>query len=342
MEAFCVVLDTNVWRSELLLNTPNGAALLFLVKRCNAKIGLPEIVEKEIGKVLVRECLKAAKPLKTLGPLMGFEFDIESTEEAFAARVTQRLSDLASLFRRLPFTHEHARGALERIIQKLPPNGPDREQFRDSAIWEAVLEFARTETVHFVTEDKDFFRHREPKNGPAENIEGEAKRQAHRIRVHPSLPLCLAALQEVGPTVDKATVAQAIESALRGELSASAVNKGFGVGSVIHYTVTPFFTEHTGVLAMDFELTFDVDNLTNETREDARLVSSGSCFFHVRNNSISEVRKRLEEFSWRDGQGVPQKRKHYLFAETASLLFGGQKPPAPYSFRAPFEKPEVR
>jgi len=41
MEAFCVVLDTNVWRSELLLNTPNGAALLFLVKRCNAKIGLP-------------------------------------------------------------------------------------------------------------------------------------------------------------------------------------------------------------------------------------------------------------------------------------------------------------
>jgi hypothetical protein len=100
MEAFCVVLDTNVWRSELLLNTPNGAALLFLVKRCNAKIGLPEIVEKEIGKVLVRECLKAAKPLKTLGPLMGFELGIESTEEAFAARVIKRLSDLASVFRR--------------------------------------------------------------------------------------------------------------------------------------------------------------------------------------------------------------------------------------------------
>jgi len=33
MEAFCVVLDTNVWRSELLLTTPNGAALLFLVRR---------------------------------------------------------------------------------------------------------------------------------------------------------------------------------------------------------------------------------------------------------------------------------------------------------------------
>ena len=342
MEAFCVVLDTNVWRSELLLNTPNGAAFLFLVKRCNAKIGLPEIVEKEVSKVLVRECLKAAKPLKTLGPLIGFELGVGSTEEAFAARVAKRLSDLASLFKRLPFTHEHARGALERIIQKLPPNGPDREQFRDSAIWEAVLECARTEAVHFVTEDKDFFRHRDPKNGPAENIEAEAKRQAHRIRVHRSLPLCLAALQEAGPTVDNEGVAQAIESALRGELSASAANKGFAVESVIHWTVQPFFTEQTGVLAMDFELTFDVDNFADETRDEARVVSSGSCFFTVSTKSISDVRKRLEEFSWRDGQGLPQKSKHYLFAETASLVFGGQKPPALYSFRAPVEKPEVR
>jgi hypothetical protein len=154
--------------------------------------------------------------------------------------------------------------------------------------------------------------------------------------------LCLAALQEVGPTVDKEGVAQVIESALRGELSASAANKGFAVGRVIHCTVTPFFTEQTGVLAIDFELTFDVENLADETREDARVVSSGSCFFHVSNNFISDLRKRLEEFSWRDGQGLPQKRKHYLFAETASLVFGGQKPPALYSFRAPVEKPEVR
>jgi len=343
MEAFCVVLDTNVWRSELLLNTPTGAALLFILKRFNAKIGLPEIVEKEIAKVIVKECLKAAKPLKTLEPLIGFQLGIEPTEEAFAARVTKRLSDLASLFRRIPFTHEHARGALGRIIRELPPNGPDREQFRDSAIWEAVLECARTEAVHFVTEDKDFFRQREPKNGPAENIEADANSQAHRIRVHYSLPLCLAALQEAGPTVETEGLATSIESALRGELSESAANRGFAVGIMIRCIVKPFFTEQTGVLAIDFELTFEVDNIAEEIRERGRLVSSGSCFFHVTDNSISDVRKRLEEFAWRDEQGLPQKsRNYYVFAETASLMFGGQKPHAPYSFRAPVEKPDVR
>ena len=343
MEAFCVVLDTNVWCSELLLNTPNGAALLYIVKRFNAKIGLPEIVEKEISKVIVKECLKAAKPLKALGPLIGFQLGIESTEEAFAARVTKRLSDLANRFRRLPFTHEHARGALERIIQKLPPNGPDREQFRDSAIWEAVLEVARTEAVHFVTEDKDFFRHRKPKNGPAENIEAEANSQAHQIRIHDGLPLCLAALQEAGPTVDKEGLAHSIESVLRGELTLSAANRGFAVGIMIHCTVKAFFTEQTGVLAIDFELTFEVDNLAEETREEARVVCSGSCFFNVSNHSLSEVRKRLEEFSWRNEHGLPQKSKNYsVFAEAVSLMFGGQKPPAPYSFRAPVEKPDVR
>jgi hypothetical protein len=346
VEDFCVVLDTSVWRSEFLLNTPKGAAFLFIVKRSNAKIGLPEIVEKEISKVIVKACRDAAKQarkhLQKLEPITGYKLGIEDSEDTFAACVRKRLSQLEIFLKRLPFTHEHAVRALDRVIQELPPNGPDDEQFRDSAIWEVVMGLARTEAVHFITGDTGFFKSRKPELGPAENIQADIQRQEHRIEIHFGLNSCLSALRGAGPMVEKEPLARSIESALRPDLSQLAANRRFALGNMVHFSVEPFLTEQTGVLAIEFELTFEVDNLSEETREEARMVSSGSCLFNVSDNSISDIRKRLEEFSWRDEQGLPQKsRNYYMLVEEGSLVVSGQRTPPPYSFRAPVEKSDA-
>jgi len=88
------------------------------------------------------------------------------------------------------------------------------EQFRDSQ-YGSGADFARPRQSTLSPKIKIFFRHRmSQKEWASEILKGEAKRQAHRIRVL-RLPVVLAALQEGRPTVDKATVAQAIESACR-------------------------------------------------------------------------------------------------------------------------------
>ena len=50
----CVVLDTNIWRRNPLLKNPLGAALLFSLRRTGACIGLPEVIEDEIVKNIVK------------------------------------------------------------------------------------------------------------------------------------------------------------------------------------------------------------------------------------------------------------------------------------------------
>ena len=138
--------------------------------------------------------------------------------------------------------------------------------------------------------------------------------------------------------IEKELLAKSIESALRPSLSELAAQSRFGLGKMVDFSVESFFTEHSGVLAIDFELTFEIENLAEEIREEARVVCSGSCLFNVSDNSISDLRKRLEEYSWRDAQEVSQKRKsYYVLLEEGRVMFGGRGSPPPYSFRAPVQ-----
>ncbi len=43
-----VVLDTNIWLSESALMTPVGCAFSHYIAKDNLKIGLPEVIEKEV------------------------------------------------------------------------------------------------------------------------------------------------------------------------------------------------------------------------------------------------------------------------------------------------------
>src|SRR5687767_1960869 len=108
--------------------------------------------------------------------LMGSADDYQVPSEAeFEESAKSRLQELNSLLRRVPFTLEHAKSALKRVNDETPPNGPKNQQFKDSAIWEAVIELSETYPVHFVTEDKGFFEGREIRRGLAQALKAECE-----------------------------------------------------------------------------------------------------------------------------------------------------------------------
>src|SRR4051794_7808254 len=140
----CVVVDTSVWRAEPLLKTPMGLTLVYTLSRLKGFIGLPEVVEFELKRQIAETGLEAADkvrgPLLTLRTLTDDQFlgTELPTRETLEKTVDERLEKLSRILIREAFTLEHAKAALEMVNVKAPPN-QNNQQFKDSAIWRAVL-----------------------------------------------------------------------------------------------------------------------------------------------------------------------------------------------------------
>src|SRR5947209_2479431 len=111
----CVVIDTNIWRSELMLKTPVGVSLVYALGRQGGFIGLPEVVEREVKKQVVQAGLEATRSLTKsswiVNTLTDYPFPPGSvpTQADLEKKVDTRISELAPILVRVPFTIEHAR-----------------------------------------------------------------------------------------------------------------------------------------------------------------------------------------------------------------------------------------
>ncbi|MDQ3653281.1 MAG: PIN domain-containing protein [Acidobacteriota bacterium] len=170
LKQICVVVDTNTFvHSTLLLGTPLGMALLFSLG-VNGRLGMPEVLEQEIVKRAVSHARdmadKISRNLESLKTITGKELILPlPTNHELKKYVEDRLRELSDKFVRVPFTLDHAKSSLQRVMEESPPNGEKDQQFKDSAIWESVLELAKSYEVHFITKDKGFYYQRDPKKG---------------------------------------------------------------------------------------------------------------------------------------------------------------------------------
>lgn len=305
---YCVVLDTNIWRSELLLRTPLGAALLFAVHQSKAQIGLPEVVEKEVFRQIVKlggeasESIK--KHLRIIEVLIGFRPDYTPPDESkFTEAVKNRLDEIKHIVNRVPLTLDHARLAMEMVIAGLPPSSNNNEEFRDSLVWQAVIELSKTQFVHFVTSDKGFFRERDVKLGLAINIREDIRANNNNIYVHADLRSCVSTLQKNVSGPNKNIIAREISTLLATELEKSVQAEECKLEGLEEHEVKFYLTESSNLLAVDFALTYNLESVAideDANRTECRLRVSGSGFYNVGTNSISDVRIGIEEFSWLD------------------------------------------
>ncbi len=338
----CIVLDTSVWVSQAwLLRTALGAALTHSLVRLKGTLGLPEVVEMEIvkhtvkaGRESVDKINAEASKLSKLTGVVGDYMHLLHTEDSLEAAAKKRLQELDYRIERVPFTFDHARSALVRVMDEAPPNGTKNQQYKDSAIWEAVLELSRERAVHLVTEDKGFFADRNPKKGLAHNLKQEAD-AVGGITAHPNLRSCLEAFKEDVPPLDPRELAAAADRAVIEDLRKFAADREFELGDLADSSVSTFLTERTNVLAMSFELTHEASFVTPEGGPpvDASLLVTGECSFDMVQKSASDV--RLDQVSLLDQEGdlVAGKAVTYLYGRGASA--GGPPRSWPYAIKLP-------
>lgn len=168
-------------------------------------------------------------------------------EAEIKSAVQARITELDSLFHRVDFTWEHAQSALKRINEKSPPNN-NNQQFKESVIWEAILELLSSHVVHFVTKDDAFYKDRKPKiNSLAKNLLSDCNKRGGIVYIYPDMASCLKVIQEDVPPLDLNSLIVEIDSYINSQLVKRdlAMDVGFEVGclAVELSSVSPLFTE---------------------------------------------------------------------------------------------------
>ena len=294
-----------------------GASLLHALNIMGGYIGLPEVVEREIIKQLVLTGLRANEVIKegydSIGQLTGSVRKYWlPTEDELKNHIVGRLNELDKLFQRVPFTLDHAKSALDRVNSGLPPNGPKNQQFKDSAIWEAILDLSRSYKIHFVTEDNGFFKGREPKKGLAENLLRDCAEIGAEVTAYNDLSPCLELILEKAPPLDHEEIALAIDRVVNSDLSNRVTRKGFELGEMSDKEISHFPTANFDLASVKFKLTYklsDVSQAKESERIEASLFVIGDCSYDVSRRTALDILLDSVEYRWQDLDGEIHKSR---------------------------------
>jgi hypothetical protein len=302
----CVVIDTNTWRRTLLLRSASGVALLFFLGKSRSVLGMPEVLEREWVKHAVdlinREVKVWLDAARKLEIIYGTKLIADIPTEANVRKnAEKRLQELEPFLTRVEFTLEHAKGALDRVYSKLPPNSEKNQQFKDSAVWEAILDLARTYRVYFITDDNDFYGgSRDEAKGLAENLANECKTYEATVRLFRDISSCLRDLkQEISfERFESSSITNAITMTFDFDrLRTVCEAHHFGLKEdQADSTLMAYLTDDPDKLALSFDITYRLEEVGEDAKvarppsAEPMLVVRGDCFFDARTREISEAR----------------------------------------------------
>lgn len=276
-----------------------GNALLYAVAGAKATIGLPEVIEREIGRVLPDLAEKAVRNMQRditmLRQLSGHQMRVTGpTALAITEGIAQRWKQLAGSIERIPFTFDQAQNALTRIIEKAPPCGENNEQFRDCCIWDAALTLGADRVIHLVSSDSAFFEGRKWSNGLATPLRDEVQRRKVELHLHPTLRDLLNALKETAPAIDEVAIGKAIVESVVVPARTIAAEKGsFELGPPGMPKINGYTTPKAALVAVSFVITFPMERaLTKgdiEERQQGKFIVDGDCAYDPNQKSISEI-----------------------------------------------------
>jgi PIN domain len=286
-----------------MLRSSLGIALIYAIRQHDAKIGLPEVIEREVekhGLAVGLEAIAAVeKAEQQLERLLFRRVTFGAPGETDIKKgIEERLQQLGPLFERVPLTLHHARMALDRVNSRVAPSGK-RQEYKDSLIWEAVVELAARFQVILVTEDSGFFRGEELES----SLQEECVQKQLSIRGFRSLEGCLTALAPTLPATYSDEVREKIKAALRKWSEEKITEYGNEAKVVKEVDLKLFATEDPSRFALSFTTGGDVMPGSPES-EDYKV--KGGVFelqatglVDIADGSILDLSAPTTEFTWK-------------------------------------------
>lgn len=302
----CILPDANVWIKTGLLSDSLGFALAYYCGSMGVRLGLPEVVEREIHRNALRlgreSCGRIRDSYRRLR-LFGFATPINTPSDAEIEQyVAGRLAELDPYIERVPFTLEHARGALDRVLDQSPPNSANNQQFKDSAIWEAALTLCTRFAVRLVTADKAFYANQIYTQGLPDRLLADIADLD--LVPYPDLETLLVAVQETSTVPNYSEVARRITATIQPDVEKATEERGLTIRSTLDTRLNALPTAEVNVLAVGFHARFlaaqEVGDRTGEDRS-TDVIVKGSCSLLVREGELELREVRLSEITLDDG-----------------------------------------
>jgi hypothetical protein len=315
---YYVLLDTNIWVAERLLQSSIGSAFLYALTRTKSSILLPEVVELEIARVLPDKAEQAVgrirSELSLLRQLSGHNNLSVNAPSALAIEegIKERWSQLSGLLIRIPFTLDQATSALRRVINKAPPSGENNEQFRDCCIWDAAASMATDRVVHLLSADNAFYEKRNRAAGLADALRAELMTAKKRLQIHFSLRDFLAAAESGAVEIDETAIGDAITKSIMDparQIAAEDVWPGakFELGKAHRPKISGYATPKPSLVAISFEASFDLERTTveneTESHDQATMTLKGVCSYDPTTKELSDIEIRESSKSGRSKSG---------------------------------------
>jgi hypothetical protein len=320
-----VVFDTNIWLSELGLNSALGAATKFFIKHKDARVALPEVIRLETEhnfRNRLREYIGVIENnhrqlLTVFGKLKEV---VLPDDDALEKKVAELFSNLELDLIEIPFSMESARKSFIKTIDGDTPSGKNNQQFKDGVLWSDCVELLKKDALYLVTNDKGFYKDREYDKGLALNLAEEISTSEHSFRLFSSLSELLQELRtEV--MLDEQLLAQTFLKTNNESIDGILKKNGFEIGQGLQSTHSLFATENPGRLYLEFSIKFECKDITGENRVNAILILHGDGSYDVDTGTFDELRNFGEKlvFELEDGSRK-EVQNHVIFA--GSIIFG--------------------
>lgn len=301
-----VVIDSNIWLSELALNSNSGSAVRFFLRQRNAKLVVPEVVRLEVVEHLRQHLTKFVEDIRTnhrkLLALFGkLENIFLPDEDQIAEKAENVFNDVGVEIVDVPFSFESAQNSLLKTVYKLPPSDKD-QQFKDGVIWADCLRLLSEDDVALVTADKGFYRNRSEKSGPAENLIAEAGAKPYRFYLHPSLDALLPTIKTQVEISDFNLLAE-FWTVCRKEVNQLLNDSGLERGADFGFNRTLFATQDPQRLYVTFGISIPCNDTTKCGR--SGIFVDGDGIMSMSTNQFSEMSIRNVSIYSRNAEGHP-------------------------------------
>ena len=315
-----VVLDSNIWISELGLKSTLGSAVRFYLKRNEAKLAIPEVIKLESEHNLrnrLNEYISSIQKnhsnlLSIFGKLK--EVVLPNSEE-IAELIRGLFSNLDVDFIEIPFSMESAKSSFYKTIDKLPPSDKS-QQFKDGVLWADCVGLLSEGNVHLVTEDKAFYENRQYSKGLVSNLKNEIAASDNNLFLYSSLHDLLKSIQS-DVAISPEDLLECFLEKHKESVNRTLDRVGFEVGCIEDAVISSFATESPSLLYIEFELSLNCNAVIDDGRVNGRLILKGDGQLDLDAGTYSELRNFGEEFLYTASDGSEEKTKNtVLFVDS--------------------------
>jgi len=307
-----VVIDSNIWISELGLSTAKGLALQFHIKQLGAVIAIPEVVRREveinIRNALSGHCENIKKSHRQLLSIFGKLKEVVLPDEnAINTCVDDVFEKVSAAKLDIPFSIESASQSLDKVIKSLPPSGPKNQQFKDGVIWADCLALMDDGDVTLVTEDKAFYQGRIIKKGLDASLKQETTGRKNQLKIFSSITDLLEEIQ-APIEIDEKTLVHGFCEETQESINKLLEVNGFETSGDPTVSVSSYITEELDNLFIEFEILFPCNDITGGDRTQAALTLKGEATFKTTDKTYFGFRNQGECLDYVDIDGEKQSK----------------------------------